>query len=130
LAKRILVRIPRFSLEAISPPVIERCIASNAVIIGVYRGSAEQHDWVAVYETGIAFHEGDWWWLSYSAILGVGVDVVDGKKVEADRVRVQTTDNRTRTVAIVGGDGKFRDVFQFSTFLSRAAALHKEAGRR
>jgi hypothetical protein len=97
-------------------------IASKDELIGVYENVPGSRDNAIIVSThGIYIYQSSvWMFVPYTDILEVSIPE-DNKHV-ADRIELYLTNERRLTVLVVGGDAKFRDVYEVLRFFDRVIA--------
>jgi hypothetical protein len=87
-------------------------------LIGIYRNSLEDlKDSIAVTDLGIHIYRSSCWeYVGYTQMESIAIPE---EKQEADFLLVSLTNGRATNVPIRGGQGRFRDAFEFLRFLDR-----------
>lgn len=97
-------------------------IVSEDELIGVYENVPGSRDNAIIVSTyGIYIYQSlVWMFVPYTDILEVSIPE-DNKHV-ADRIELHLTNERKLTVLVLGGDAKFRDVYEVLRFFDRVIA--------
>ncbi|BCX05936.1 MAG: hypothetical protein KatS3mg053_3874 [Candidatus Roseilinea sp.] len=97
-------------------------LVSEDELIGVYENvPGSQDNAIIVSAYGIYTYQSSvWMFVPYTDILEVSIPEDD--KHVADRIELHLTNKRKLTVLVVGGDAKFRDVYEVLRFFDRVIA--------
>jgi hypothetical protein len=92
--------------------------AEAGPVLGVYRNGEGEEDQVFVADRGLIYHDvSGWAFIAFDAL--VDIRLPDDKTDDDDRLRVRLANGDHRSIPIMGRRDRFRDVYEFSRFLSR-----------
>lgn len=123
LVRRILVRMPGFQTDGLAPSDFLEKLTPGEAVLGIYRGGSTASQMIVVSEEALVFHDGGLRRVPFSEMRGVRINMVGTTKTEASQIHLQTADGTVRTVSVLGGDARSRDVFEFARFVKGAAQL-------
>jgi hypothetical protein len=132
-AKRILSRLASYrSIDDVGSEcqsLREQALLKGAYPIGIYMNSqGDRQEAILISDLGIFVSSGsDILFVEYKRVERVDVvagntlvEEDSGEKSEADGLLISMLDTSPKLVPVRNGNGKYRDVFEFSRFMNRA----------
>ena len=118
LVIRILDRVPRFARTTVPPTDLQ----IERSIIGIY-DSGEPEERIVVTDAGIHVRvDHQWRDVRFSDIAQVKADA---DKTQGNRIQLKLMSGEMLQIYASGHTGRFRDVYEISRFLDRAATASR-----